>query len=83
MVCLLHKLADGIWPCKVDKINADLKGLVLSGAEDNCSANSTKIKVLKLRLDQEVVRSVQIWRVGRKGCCLSQIPTENTLPRKL
>jgi hypothetical protein len=25
-VWLLHRLAEGIWPCQLDQINADLKG---------------------------------------------------------
>ena len=74
IVCLLHRLADGIWPCKVDKSNANPKGLVSSGAKENWSANSRKIKVLKVRLDQGVTGSVQIWSVVRQVCCLSPIP---------
>jgi hypothetical protein len=25
-VCVLHRLPEGVWPCKLDQINADLKG---------------------------------------------------------
>ena len=72
-MCLLHRLAEGIRPCKLDQINADPK--------DNWHRLARKKLISKLYMEQKVkvlldrveTRSVQIRRGVRPGCCLSPI----------
>jgi hypothetical protein len=52
IVCLLHRVAEGIWPCKLDQINADPKGIWyrLVGTKEHSSANCTWVRILKCDL---------------------------------
>lgn len=40
-VCLLHRLAEGIWHCKLDQINADPKG--------------NQYQLVQKKIDQQIV----------------------------
>jgi len=46
IMCMLHRLAEEIWPCKLDQINEDHKENWYQLAQKARSANSTWIRVL-------------------------------------
>jgi hypothetical protein len=54
LVCILHRLAESIWPYKMDQINADPRKLILTRMKEDLSANSTWIRGLKCNWTKEV-----------------------------
>ena len=73
IMSVLHRVAEGIWPPKLDKIDADPK-------EHRCRLAPRKIdqriyvdQGVKVRLDQQESRSVNTERGVRQRCCLSPI----------
>ena len=69
-MCLFHRLAEGIWPCKLDQI---LKRTVIDWRERRLISKLFMDQRVKVRLDRGETRSVQIGRGVRQGCCLSPI----------
>lgn len=69
-VRILHRLAEGIWLCRLDLIQI-LNSSGIEWCETDWSANSTWIRILKYEWNKETKKVVKtgIW-VGQ-GCCLS------------
>ena len=74
-MCLLHRLAEGIRPCKLDrtKLMQILKRIGINWRERRFISKLYMEQKVKVRLDRGETRSVQIGRGVRQGCCLSPI----------
>ena len=72
-MCLLHRLAEGIRPCKLDKLMQILKRISIDWRERRLISKLYMEQKVKVLLDRGETRSVKIGRGVRQGCCLSPI----------
>jgi len=82
LVYILHRLAEDIWPYKVDQINADPKTLILTSKKEELSVNSTGIRGLKCNWIKEVLKFEE--ELDRDVVChqFYLTCTAYTIPRK-
>jgi len=70
-VCLLHRLAEGIWLENWTKLMLIIKRTGITWHERRLISKFYIDQSVKLRMGQEDTRNVRIGRGVRQGCCLS------------
>jgi hypothetical protein len=69
IVCVLHRLAEGILPCKLYQINAGLKGIGIDWRERRVVSSLCMDQSVQVRLHPGERRSVKTGRRVKEGSC--------------
>jgi hypothetical protein len=68
IVCVVHRLAEGIWECNLDQINTDPEGKRYRLAGKRMISKLYMVHGVKMTLEEGETKSVKIGIGVRQGC---------------